>query len=49
MTADDFAQIEGDLTVTNAAYLEGLINVNTASAQCWPAFQGSERKSPRSL
>ena len=32
MTAEDFAQIEGDLTVTNAAYLEGLINVNTASA-----------------
>ena len=30
MTAQEFAQVAADLTVTNAAYVEGLINVNTA-------------------
>lgn len=32
MKPDELAQIEGDLTVTNATYIPGLINVNTASA-----------------
>lgn len=32
MTAEEFNQIESDLTTTNATYIEGLINVNTASS-----------------
>jgi DNA uptake protein ComE-like DNA-binding protein len=31
MTADEFAQIADSLTVTNGTYVEGLVNVNTAS------------------
>ncbi len=31
MSADDFAKVEVDLSVTNGPYLEGLVNVNTAS------------------
>ncbi len=32
MTAEEFTQVEGDLTMTNATSIRGLINVNTASA-----------------
>ena len=32
MTASEFAQVADSLSVTNGEYLEGLINVNTASA-----------------
>jgi type II secretory pathway component PulK len=31
MTADEFAQIEGDITVANGQFIEGRVNVNTAS------------------
>ena len=31
MTPDEFAKIESGVTATNSAYLEGLININTAS------------------
>ena len=31
MTADEFAQVESDLTVSSASYQEGLVNVNSAS------------------
>ena len=33
LTADEFAQISTEITTTNSAYVEGLINVNTASAE----------------
>jgi DNA uptake protein ComE-like DNA-binding protein len=31
MSAEDFAKIETSITITNARYVEGLVNVNTAS------------------
>ncbi len=40
MNADELAQIEGDLTVTNATTLYGLINVNTASAEVLACVPG---------
>lgn len=40
MTAEEFAQIEGDITVTNATVIEGLINVNTASAEVLACVPG---------
>ena len=40
MTSAEFAQIESDLTVTNSAYVEGLINVNTASAEVLAGIPG---------
>ena len=40
MTAQEFAQIEGDITVTNATVIEGLINVNTASAEVLACVPG---------
>ncbi len=32
MTVDEFTQIEGDISTTNAPTIQGLVNVNTASA-----------------
>src|SRR5258708_1428004 len=40
MTADEFAQIASTITVTNSAYIEGLINVNTASAEVLACVPG---------
>jgi DNA uptake protein ComE-like DNA-binding protein len=40
MTADEFAQIHTDVTVTNATVIEGLINVNTASEAVLAALPG---------
>jgi type II secretory pathway component PulK len=40
MTADELAQIEGDLTVTNASTVNGLINVNTATAEVLACVPG---------
>ena len=31
MSASEFEQIEDDLCMTNSAYVEGLVNINTAS------------------
>jgi type II secretory pathway component PulK len=44
MTADEFAQIANCVTVTNGNYIEGRINVNTASAMvlaCLPGFDSA--------
>ncbi|MCL5096738.1 MAG: general secretion pathway protein GspK, partial [Candidatus Omnitrophica bacterium] len=40
MTAQEFTQVAGDLTVTNSTYLEGLINVNTAPAPVLACIPG---------
>ncbi len=40
MTADEFAKIANALTVTNGAYINGRINVNTASATVLEALPG---------
>ncbi|MEK7675176.1 MAG: helix-hairpin-helix domain-containing protein [Verrucomicrobiota bacterium] len=40
MTPQEFAQVAGDLSVTNAPYVEGLINVNTASAAVLACIPG---------
>ena len=40
MTATEFAQVESSLTVTNGTYIEGLINVNTASAAVLACIPG---------
>ncbi|MGE3311353.1 MAG: type II secretion system protein GspK [Limisphaerales bacterium] len=40
MTSDEIAQIEGELTVTNASTLKGLVNVNTASAEVLACVPG---------
>ena len=40
MTADEYAQVEGDLTVTNATTLVGRINVNTASTEVLACVPG---------
>ena len=40
MTVEDFARIEGDITVSNGQSLEGLINVNTASAAALACIPG---------
>lgn len=40
MTPDEFAQVEGELSVTNATYVDGLINVNTASSEVLAAVPG---------
>jgi hypothetical protein len=44
MTADEFGQIANCITVTNGNYIEGRINVNTASATvlgCLPGFDSA--------
>jgi len=44
MTADEFAQIANCITLTNGNYIEGRINVNTASATvlaCLPGFDSA--------
>jgi len=41
MTGDEFSKVENDLTVTNGSYIEGRININTASPtvlQCLPGL-----------
>ncbi len=40
MKAAEFAQIANDITATNAPYLEGLVNVNTASAEVLACIPG---------
>lgn len=40
MTADEFAKIANDITVTNGAYIEGRVNVNTASAEVLACLPG---------
>ncbi len=40
MTADEFAQIESDLTTTNGLIVEGKINVNTASSAVLACIPG---------
>ena len=40
MTAEEFTQIAGALTVTNAPYIDGLVNVNTARAEVLACVPG---------
>jgi len=40
MSADDFAKIESDITVTTNQYIPGLVNVNTASAAVLACIPG---------
>jgi len=40
MTSDEFAKIANDITMTNGAYIEGRINVNTASATVLASLPG---------
>ena len=40
MTIENFAMIEGDLTVSNTPYVDGLVNVNTASAEVLACLPG---------
>jgi len=40
MTVDEFAKIANDITVTNDAYVEGRVNVNTASANVLASLPG---------
>ncbi len=40
MTIDEFSQIGNDITVTNRATLDGLININTASAEVLACVPG---------
>jgi DNA uptake protein ComE-like DNA-binding protein len=40
ISAEDFAKIETSITVTNGAYLEGLVNVNTASESVLACIPG---------
>jgi type II secretory pathway component PulK len=40
MTADEFAKIADDITVTNGFYINGRININTASAAVLGALPG---------
>lgn len=40
MTADEYSQVEADLTVTNAPTVVGLVNVNTASAEVLACIPG---------
>ena len=49
MTADEFAQIASAITVTNGAYIEGLINVNTASAEVLACVPGIGTDKAQSL
>jgi type II secretory pathway component PulK len=49
MTADEFAQIASAITFTNSAYIEGLINVNTASAEVLACVPGIGTDKAQSL
>jgi len=40
MTSDEFAKIANDITMTNGSYIEGRINVNTASATVLASLPG---------
>src|SRR5439155_19305864 len=40
MTTDEFGKIANDITVTNGAYIDGRINVNTASATVLASLPG---------
>jgi type II secretory pathway component PulK len=42
MEADEFALIEGEITISNEDFIEGLINVNTASADVLAALPGMD-------
>jgi hypothetical protein len=44
MTADEFSKIADDITLTNATFVEGRVNVNTASAavlSCLPGLSSN--------
>ena len=49
MTADELAQFEGDLTVTNATTVNGPINVNTANAEVLACVPGVGTDNAKSL
>ncbi len=49
ITADELGPIEGDLTVTNATSLQGLINVNTASTEVLACVPGIGAESAQSV
>jgi type II secretory pathway component PulK len=40
MTSDEFSQIANDITFTNSPYIEGRVNVNSASATVLAALPG---------
>lgn len=40
MTAEEFGLVGGDITVTNGAFIEGLVNVNTASSEVLACIPG---------
>jgi type II secretory pathway component PulK len=40
MTAEEFAKVQDDLSVTNAPFNEGLININTASQEVLATLPG---------
>ncbi len=40
MTTDEFAQVYGDLTTTTGEFVQGLVNVNTASAEVLACIPG---------
>lgn len=49
MTAEEFAKIEGDITVSNAPFIEGLVNVNTASEAVLACLPGIGPDNARAL
>ena len=49
MTAEELAQVEGDLTLTNATAMVGLINVNTASADVLACIPGIGQENAQTL
>jgi type II secretory pathway component PulK len=49
LTAEEFAQIESEITVTNAAVIPGLVNVNTASAAVLACIPGIGVENANSL
>jgi type II secretory pathway component PulK len=49
MTAEEFAKIESEITVSNGQFIEGLINVNTASEAVLACIPGIGQDYARSL
>jgi len=49
MSADEFAQIETSITATNGAYIDGLVNVSTASAEVLACLPGIGEDKAQSL
>ena len=49
MSIENFALIEGDLTVSNSPYVDGLVNVNTASAEVLACLPGLDPDIARSI